>query len=180
MSFLHVLTRCYRRPALLCDNLRSLAALDSTDWEQTLLVDTVGRGIGWSYGNMAAFAPHLRGDYVWILDDDDLCIRPTLVDELKAIAAEHGPEVVMVRMDHGERGVLPDGPFWQGPPVHGHIGCSAVIVQRAIWQRYAGAFGQHYAGDFDFIQALFDADYDFYWHDVVASRCQQIGYGKPQ
>jgi hypothetical protein len=91
MSFLQVLTRCWRRPDLLAANIAGLEAQTDPDWEQTCLVDTQGRGIGWSYENLAAHASLLRGEYIWILDDDDLCIRPTLVEELKQIAAEHNP-----------------------------------------------------------------------------------------
>jgi hypothetical protein len=73
--FLEVLTRCYRRPGLLAANQASLRAQTCADWTQTLLVDEEGRGIAWSYVNMAGYAPHLVGEYVWILDDDDLCVR---------------------------------------------------------------------------------------------------------
>ena len=70
---LQVLTRCFRRPSMLVRNLASVAALGA-GVEHTLLVDTLGRGVArvtrrWRqcrYG----------GQYIWILDDDDICIFP--------------------------------------------------------------------------------------------------------
>ena len=56
MAFLQVLTRCYQRPEMLTANIRSLLEQTDPDWEQTCLVDSQGRGIGWSYENLAAHA----------------------------------------------------------------------------------------------------------------------------
>jgi hypothetical protein len=178
VSFLEVLTRVYRRPNLLMNNIRSLEAQSDRDWTQTLLVDGEGRGIGAAQAALSNHAPHVRGAYLWILDDDDLCTRPTFVAECKAIAAEYEPDFIVTRMDHGRRGVLPDDAHWQRAPAHGFIGVSAVIVRRDLWQRHAPAFASaHYASDFDFIRRLFEADPDVYWHDCIASQVQRISLG---
>lgn len=116
------------------------------------------------------------GDWLWVLDDDDECCYPDLVADLRRIsAANPSVSVVFVRMDHGpDLGVLPDDETWGGEPVHGHIGCSAYIVRRDIWQAHAHAFsGGHYASDFDFIKAVWDSHPTVYWLDVIASRTQQ-------
>lgn len=183
MAFLEVLTRVYKRPQMLAVNQASLDAQTDDDWEQTLLADEVGRGVGWSYEQLAAYADHLTGEYIWLLDDDDLCVYPTLVAELKAIAAAQDPDVVFVRMDHGERGVLPPDQFWGKPPRQGCIGCSAYIVRRAVWQVHAHVLAPgHYASDFTFIQAIWQhmPRWRFYWWDIIASRVQRISYGRPE
>jgi hypothetical protein len=149
------------------------------DYTQTLLDDPDGRGIGWSYRNMAAYAPHLVGEWIWILDDDDCVVSQTFVADLRVIAAVHDPDVVLVRMDHGARGILP-GKNWQRKPVMGDIGCSAFVVKRAIWQKHAHHFSDSYAGDFDFIASIFDKDYEMYWFDCVASAVQRISLGMPE
>lgn len=177
---LEVLTRCYKRPGMLAVNQASLDRQTSDDWEQTLLHDHVGRGIGWSYTNMAAYGPQLTGAYIWILDDDDECIRPTLVEELASIVQEGWPDVVYMRMDHGTPlGILPSR-NWGHAPVEGDIGVSGFMVRRAIWQRHAGAFAAHYAGDYAFIAAVHAATKRHVWHDVVASRVQRISRGAPE
>lgn len=181
MAFLEILTRCYQRPNLLAANQSALAEQTDTDWMQVYLHDEVGRGVGASYVRLAAHAPQLVGDYIWILDDDDVCIRPSLVAELKTIAQVEDPDVIMVKMDHGPRGVLPPIGLWGKRPECGAVGISAVIVRRSVWQAHAGAFlPGHYAADFDFIAAIFASGASVYWHNVIASRVQVIGLGRPE
>lgn len=181
MSFLQVLTRCYRRPQMLMANIKGLEAQTDPDWAQTMLVDCEGIGVGGAQAVLANYAPYVRGQFVWVLDDDDLCIRPTLVAELKSIAGEHNPEVIMVRMDHRRRGILPDDAHWQQSPVLSWIGASAYIVRRDTFQRHAPAYASaHYSSDFDFISAVFDSDPCVYWHDCIASAVQRISMGAPE
>lgn len=164
---------------MLMRNIASLEAQTDPDWQQTMLVDCEGRGIGAAQATLANYAAYVRGAYIWCLDDDDVCIRPTLVAELKAIAQEHDPDVIMVRMDHGRRGILPDNNHWQQPPVLSWIGASAYIVRRAVWTRHAHAYSSAwYSSDFDFISAVFAADPDVYWHDCIASKVQRISMGQ--
>lgn len=111
---------------------------------------------------------------MWILDDDDECIYPIL-DDLRRITQER-PEtqVVMVRMNHGPLGVLPDEFVWRKAPVHGHQGCSSFIVRKDVWRAHRNAFGSlRYQSDYDFIADVFAAKPVVHWHDVVASWCPQ-------
>lgn len=181
MAFLEVVTRCYKRPEMLRHNQESLHAQTCTDWTQSLLIDEIGRGVGWSYQEMARRSDELSGDYIWILDDDDMATRITLVAELKQIAEAHNPDVIMVKMNHQERGILPSY-TWQSYPIIGDIGVSAYIVRREIWQQYAGEFARgDYSNDYYFIAALFDnPSLKFFWHDVIASQVQWIGMGRPE
>lgn len=179
MPFLEVLTRVYKRPKMLAHNVASLEAQSDQDFTQTFLVDDEGRGIGWSYVNMAAYAPNLVGDYIWILDDDDMAVSQTFVADLKSIVEAHNPDVIMVKMDHGKRGILPSV-CWQRKPEIGGIGCSAFVVKRHIWQRHSKFLGNNYAGDFDFIHSIFSWDYRFYWFDCIASKVQKISLGVPE
>jgi hypothetical protein len=181
MAFLQVLTRCYRRPRLLWSNIRSLEAQTDSDWQQTFLVDGEGRGVGAAQAALANYAPYVTGEYVFILDDDDKLIRPTLVQEVKAIVSEHRPGVVMVRMDHGNGRILPDDGHWQREPRLSYIGCSAYIVRRGLWQRFAPVFGgAEYTSDFSFIDAIWGSAPDIYWHDVIASQVQRTSMGLPE
>lgn len=177
--FLEVLTRTYKRPNMLAVNMASLQAQTCGDFTQTLLNDPEGRGIAWSYQNLAAYAPFLVGDFIWLLDDDDMAVSQTLVADLKAIVEAHNPDVIMMKMDHAKRGILPRQ-CWQKPPILGDIGCSAFVVRRRVWQRHSSYLGSHYAGDFDFISSIFERDYEIYWFDCVASKVQRISLGAPE
>lgn len=182
MPFLEILTRTFnQRPQMLAINQASLRRLTDPDWTQTMLVDDAGRGIGWASRNMAAYAPRLVGEYIWVLDDDDTCIHAPLVEELKFIHADSDPDVIMVRMDHGGGRVLPDDAHWGGAPEQGFIGCSAPIVRRAVWQAHAGAWASdRYTSDFDFVSAVWASQPAVYWHDVVASRVMKQSFGAPE
>jgi hypothetical protein len=177
--FLEVVTRCFKRVNMLMANMASLKAQTDPDWRQSFIIDDVGRGIGWAQEQLAEHAPALYGRYIWILDDDDVCAQTTLVAELKAIAAEHDPDVIMLRMDHGPLGVLPNG-NWGHPPAQGHQGCSSYVVRREVFQRHADAWrSARYESDYDFIRAVWDGGPSVCWHDVVASRTQRISKGEP-
>ena len=182
MAFLEILTRTFnQRPNLLAINQASLQRLTDPDWTQTMLVDEVGRGVSWANQSLAAHAPNLVGEWIWALDDDDTCIYPGLVGDLKAIAAEHDPDIVMVRMDHGNGRILPSDLDWGYEPQMGRIGGSAPIVRRAVWQAHADAWGSaRYESDFDFICALWAGQHNIYWHDVIASRVMRQSFGQPE
>lgn len=181
MTFLEILTRCYKRPELLERNQASLAAQMLTNWQQTLLIDPVGRGIPWASENMGNYAPKLQGEYIWILDDDDECIQPTLFMELYRIHLTYNPDVIMLKMDHGRRGILPDEGYWGRPPVQAHIGVSAYVVRRELWQQQAWAWSPGvYHSDFNFIAAVFQSRPRVYWHNVIASQVQRISLGQPE
>lgn len=171
--WLEVITRTFRgRPQMLRRNLDSLLRMTDGDWRQTVIADTERRGVAWANANLRTVEP--VGFYVWVLDDDDECVRPALVQELKAIWEIVQADVVVVRMDHGvELGVLPDQAHWREAPAEGHIGASALIVRREVWRTHRESWGERYAGDFDFIDAVMhDPALTIFWHDVVASRTQ--------
>ena len=180
---LQVLTRCFRRPSMLVRNLASVAALGA-GVEHTLLVDTL-KGRGASYEALATVP--VRGQYIWILDDDDICIFPGLLTELRRLAAKR-VDVVVVRMDHGELGfcrMMRTG----GRPELGKIGCSACIVRRRGGMEVRAVFVPGaYTSDFAFAAFLLDTEarrdgatekggYEVEWLDVVASRVQRRVWG---
>ncbi len=180
MPFLEVITRCYKRPVMLAANQASMLRQTDGDWVQTLLVDDVGRGVAWSHENMGAYAPKLVGNYIWILDDDDECVHPELVAELKFIVADSNPDVIMVKMDHGNGVILPSD-RWRMAPEYGRIGVSAYIVRRQVWQWHAHALTPGwYGSDFSLINAIWRSQPTVYWHDCIASRVQRHSEGKPE
>jgi hypothetical protein len=168
-------------------NVRSLVAQSDPDWSQDFVVDTAGRGIGASYEALAQADAH--GKYIWVLDDDDVCVYPHLVRALRRLVdredavggVEAWPELVMVKMDHGRLGVQPDEALWGRAPVEGHIGVSAFLVRRDVWLRHRQAFTPgHYASDFAFIAAAYAAAERVVWLDVVASRVLRISHGRSE
>lgn len=184
MAFLEVLTRCYRRPTWLAENQASLRRQSDPDYVQTLLVDEQGIGVAKANARLADVAPTLTGSYVWVLDDDDLCIRDDLVERIKRVveACRTAPAAIVVRMDHGELGILPDVDRWWGQvPPEGAIGASALVVRRDVFVAYADWWRtQRYASDYDFMAAVLRGEEHVIWLDVVASRVQRRSIGRPE
>ena len=166
---------------MLLRNRLSLESQSDRDYEQTLLIDTERRGVAWAVGNLSTV--EATGEYVWILDDDDECVMSDFVAGLKKIVESHtSPDIVIVRMDHGEPlGVLPANGDWGCEPRHGGIGTSAFIVRRDIWNLYRSHWQACYHGDYLFVRHLWDCDLNFVFWDIVASRVQRaLSGGAPE
>lgn len=177
--FIEVLTRSFRRPSLLNQNIESLEEQTSKNFVQTLFIDDVGIGVPAANAQFADVKP--VGKYVWILDDDDLCTRPTLFEEVEKLAKESKPAVVIVRFDHSHLGILPsDETFGRTDLIkEGGIGCSSYFVRKDVWEEHKHAWkSARYASDFDFIREVLNNEKDVVWHDVVAGRVQKISHGK--
>lgn len=179
--FLEILTRHYvRRPNLVRRNQDSLARQTCDDWQQTLLIDDVGRGVAWANRNLAAYASRLEGEYIWILDDDDVCACNTLVEDAMRIVAERDPDVIIVRGEWMDRGLVPDDEHWGRPPMFGKVGMSNFVIRRHVWQEHAKALAVDVGADYHFIRDVFAGDHNIYWHDVVMFCVPTPKFGAPE
>ena len=97
MSFLDIVTRTYKRPSMLAANVRSLQTQTDQDFTQAVLRDAVGMGIAAANAQLAHYTP--TGRYVWVLDDDDICVYPSLVEDLKFLANVHHNRAMAGRQD---------------------------------------------------------------------------------
>jgi hypothetical protein len=162
---------------MLAANQASLQRQTCRDWSQTLMRDAVGVGIAATYERLADYVP--EGDWVWILDDDDLCVDDRLVAELDQLDRLN-VDVIMVKMERDGH-VLPDKFTWHRPPQLGHICVSCYLVRRDVWMQNRRAFAPgHYASDYNFIAAVFGHDPEVYWLDRVVAKTQRISRGKPE
>lgn len=178
--FLQILTRhLATRPNSLIRCQDSLREQTYGQWGQTILTDNVGRGVEWANRNLAHYAPQLTGDYIWILDDDDICIYPEFVEQLQFQCAD-SPAVVMVKGWCADHGILPDGDYWGKRPVINHIGSSCFVVRRDVFQEHAQAWPETLAGDFAFIDAVFDSNPYVKWWDMIVMRAIRAGNGKAE
>jgi hypothetical protein len=180
MSFLEVITRHMEsRPNFIQDNFASLDMQTCDDWVQTLLVDDVGRGVEWANYQMGRYAPNLVGEFIWVLDDDDVCVCETFVEDMKRIVEEHDPDVIISKID--ANGVIPPDELWRKKPKVARIGMACFVVRRAVWQAHAEKFWPKLAADYNFIFDVWAAGvYKWYWHDEVVMRIQQVGRGRPE
>lgn len=167
MAFLEIMTRTFAgRPRLLDRCKSSLKRLRDPDWSQTIIMDHERRGVHWANRNLSTV--DASGQYVWVLDDDDQLCYADLVGDLKSIVKAQRPDVIMVRSYHALYGLLPPYELWEQRPVMGKCGGSCVIVSRETWQQFREGWTEVYAGDFWYINGLWDARLSWAWLPVIA------------
>ena len=180
MSFLEVVTRTFvgRRPDLLLRCHLSVRQLGSSNWLHNVLVDD--RLMGVAHANRKLADLEARGEWVWVLDDDDVCCHPGLIGDLQWLVETLSPDAIIVRARWKQRDdlVLPPEELWGKRPIEGTIGTPCVITRRDIWNQYRVNWGKRYAGDFDYIDGLFDAGLNIAWLDVVAAEIPVVSLGR--
>lgn len=183
IPLLSIVTRCFKRPNALRVNIMSVARQTMDDWEQIFIVDDEGNGMLHANQSLYHNRHRVKGDYVLILDDDDCLAYDEFVADLKDIALDSGPDIIMIKMDQILR-ILPDNAVWEKRPLFGHIGSCCFVVERKIWQDHIELFGQPHGGDYSFISALFakaeSNEWNIYWFDKVCTRVRKVSYGKPE
>ena len=178
--FLSIVTRCFRRPTLLARNISSVSSQTDADLEHIFIVDEIG--IGKEAANQVlALNKHLvNGQYVLILDDDDILVYDNYVRDLKDIAERYNPDVIISKMRWHLGVEKPEKRWWKRPPKDGHIGSPCFAVRREVWLNHIHAFGTPRGGDFYFIRTLWDAGYKFHWWKQVTAEILQIGKARPE
>lgn len=180
--FLSIVTRCYKRPQGLLRCLESIAQQDDKDYENVLIIDTEGIGVAAANALFYEHKDRVHGEYVHLLDDDDILVDNGLVSRLKCIAHNHNwPDVIIFRSLHGGGKMLPPDKLWGERPKGGQIGGESYVIRRDIWKRHIKVFGEHgYPGDFFFISELFSHNYSIFWCDTVIAQAFQQNLGKPE
>ena len=177
MAFLTIYTPTYRRPLLLAECRASVAAQSDPDYQHLVIEDTVGLGIGGMFAAIRQHTALIEGEYVYVLQDDDVLVDREFVRELKAFVWQHNrPPVVIVR--NRKHGLQPR--LWRQAPQLGSIDLGSYVVRADVFCRHADQFGARYEGDYDFIRFLWDRRYTFAWWDRLVAEAQQVGMGRPE
>jgi cellulose synthase/poly-beta-1,6-N-acetylglucosamine synthase-like glycosyltransferase len=167
MTFLTVVTRCYKRPVMLETDM---------DYEQLFITDEEGKGIGWANRSLVMVEP--VGDYVMVLDDDDMLSNDQAIELLKEAAIDQ-PELIIFRATHNGLGTLPSNAIWGKRPLKGHIGSCDFISRRDVWEKYIHCFGVDEGGDYAYLHAVWMDRPRVYWLDEVLASVQRISHGAP-
>ena len=178
--FLSIVTRCYKRPTLLARNISSVQQQRDQDLEHIFIIDEIGIGVGAANQSLALNAHLINGEWVLILDDDDILVYDNYVHNLKVIVERYKADVVISKMRWHLGVEKPEKRWWKRPPVDGHIGSPCFAVRREVWLKHIHTFGTLRGGDFYFIRTLWDAGYRFHWWKEVTAEILQIGTGRPE
>lgn len=174
--FLSVVTRCYKRPEMLAENVASLEGQADPDYEQFFIVDDIGRGIGWA--NRQLSTVRSIGRYVLVLDDDDRLVNDQAITLMKE-AAKNGPHMIIFKAVHSDLGVLPSPAVWRHRPIKDQIGSCDFITRRDVWENHIHAFGVDAGGDYEFLKSIWQDIPTVVWLDEILTGVQRISRGAP-
>jgi hypothetical protein len=178
MPFLTIYTPTYKRPKLLAQCKATVAMQTCQDIQHYVRFDNVGVGIDGMYRQLKQDVGDIRGDYVYILPDDDRLCDVRAVETLQRfVQANDSPPVVIVRTRKASY-MLPL--LWQQEPRQGHIDLASYVVRRDVFQAHVKDFGERYEGDFDFIHAVWRAGWAFSWLDFMFSETDHFMMGRPE
>lgn len=165
--FLTIITRKYKRPIGFNKQQESLATLIDKDYEQIFIEDNVGYGL--HEANKSFALPEvtslIKGQYVFLLDDDDFITEPDFIGLLKDSLhawknkSGHEPATIFFRMtikNKMNNEYYPTAQTWEKPPQIAHIGGSCFVVRRDAFVKNIHHFGKPRCGDFYFIDAVYN------------------------
>jgi len=163
----------------LCRN--SVLAQKDPDFDHIVIKDMIGVGFARTNGYFYEYRDLIHGQYVFILDDDDVLVTDDFVSDMKKIAKENdNPGMIFVRMwisDH----TYPTHVDWKVPKLTiNHIGTSCVVVRNDLWKEKIKNFLQRKAGDFFFIESIFNSKPTIFWQDKFYSKTMKVSHGKPE
>ena len=164
--FLTFAFRLTTRPAGIHKALSSLKKQTDQDFQTLCLIDDKGRGIGWANKNLKHTKQHVRGQYVYMFEDDDEMLHDDFVRDLKGIVKRRNPSVVMCKaLIEGKP--YPTSLVWQNRPIISQIGTPCFIVSREVYLAHVHAEDVQKCGDFHFISDVWTRGYPTYWWDRV-------------
>jgi hypothetical protein len=171
--FLTVITRTYLRPNLLKSNQESLQRQTDRDWEQILLIDRDGIGVPLANKNLRKVEP--GGEYVLVLDDDNIIVDEKLIENLKVLAQDK-PDLIITSLQRDENRVFPT----LLPPEMGTIDTANMVVSKGIWNKYKGFWRESYSGDFYFAQAIYKDNPNVKIYNGIPIKSLKISKGNPE
>jgi hypothetical protein len=179
MTFLSIITRVYKRPKMLAKCIASLESQSDPDYQHIMLFDEIGIGIEGTHRKMRKMEwDHLEGQYVYLLDDDCTLASTESIATLKQFCQGSDYDMVFVKADVCERGILPKD--WRSRPLCGRIDLGCAIMSQRLFKKAVKKYGLAYDGDFDFISAGYRLAGNPGWLDFLFMRAQRISWGKPE
>lgn len=151
--FLTILTPTYHRPQQLRRCMDSVARQTLVaEIDHIILPDYVGVGVGGMYQLMPERVGAVRGEYVFILCDDDVLTDDRSVETLRReVRRAQNPPLCLVQTVKGGS-QWPQGPWW--PPREGQIDLNCAVVRADFWKAHAIGYGSTYEGDCRFLERL--------------------------
>jgi len=181
---LSVVTRCCMRPELLRENVESVRKQTARFVQQIFIVDRHRQGISWANKQLHEKRNFVTGDYVFILDDDNI-LPDNEFWEYASLVAEYAdtPEVLvtLALRPSGQR-VFPGHEDWVNKNlVKARTNAHCYVVRSDIWKKHIISFGTPttHSGAWQFPEAMLKhkPPYRWKWVEVIAGESVQLGRG---
>lgn len=180
--FLTVVTRCYKRPYFLSQNIRSLKSQTDKDYEQVFIVDKIGHGLAAADVALNTYKHLNTGKYVMVLDDDDKVLDNEFISKLKNVIVSNSyPDIVIWRGMFGNLNYIlpPLDTNWGKTVQHSKIGSFNYCILNSLYNKYINVCKTGIAGDYDFINTLLKKEkLNIIWIKDVMVSTQMKGKGR--
>jgi glycosyltransferase involved in cell wall biosynthesis len=166
MPLLSILTRSYLRPDQLERCVKSVINQTDPDFEHIIIPDEIGHGLYWANRQIAECSTKVRGNYIYVLDDDDYIVSPFFIAELKKFLSNFSAiktGVIIVCCGTLNEEFFPK--VWKKPFERGKIAAPNLIVSRQLFETHAHMWDQPRAGDFAFLQSALKENPHIFWWD---------------
>ena len=178
LMFLSIVTRTCRRPKALAKCKRFVKAQDCQDYEHIIIVDEIGRGAPWANRMLAKRDwSDLNGDYVYILDDDNLLLKGAIT-AMQNGAGQHDLLICKINRLKRVQRSFPEDEYWEMPPVYRHIDIGCVVLRIDLFLHSVKYFTARYEGDYDFISEAYRSAKSVNWVDYKIMKLQRISAGE--
>lgn len=175
---LTIYTPTYKRPTYLEKCKQSVLRQTLATLVQHLIIpDEVGVGIGGMFAAIQEHTAEIKGDYVYVLQDDDYLAGGDVVEQLFYWMGQGEPEVIMVKNIKGGY-IFPL--HWRDEPRYRQVDLGNFIVRRDVFTENVGQFTPDYGGDYHFIHHLWEEKYKFSWLNLIFSEAQLVGVGRTE
>jgi len=176
--FLSIITRCYKRPQLLQNNIKSVKCQTDPDYEQIFIVDKVGHGLAAADQALNKYKEYVNGKFVMVLDDDDRIKDSKFIELIKSNSTA---DIIIWRGQFKDPNTVlpPLDENWKYKVVKTQIGSFNYAVTNKLFKKYIHVCFSGETGDFDFISCLFNQKPfpKIIWLENIFVECQIKGKG---
>jgi len=170
---LTIITRKHgnKRPENFAKHQESISKLKDK-FEQIFITDILGVGMELANSSFQLVTDKIKGEWVYLLDDDDGILDDKIIKKLKGIETD----LIIVKGIIGGK-VYPPLELWGERPQRAQIGGSNIIVKKHIFKENIIHFSHIRMGDFEFIETLINKGVSVHWLDTMMFNTFKVSRG---
>ena len=178
---LTIITRAYKRPRQLHCNIFSVKGQAIQRYQHIVIPDDDGVGLYEANKSFMQVLDDIEGNYVMILDDDDILISDNVVGEVMHIDTfKKSPDMIVWKVWRLTE-IVPTPVNWEYNKYrNSHRVANCYAVKNSFFKRTIESFGTPVAGDQHWQQKMFSIPHSIFWYNGIMSANLRIGNCKPE